>query len=175
MRAVFSPDRLYRYRLDRDIGMFGPPVGFTLHNPSTADDSADDPTSTRGTNYAKAWCCSRLIYVNPWAGIATRKPDLWKMADPVGPDNDFHIEAVAREIADGGGFMVAAWGDVSPPARLRDTVRMRLKAVETILRDCGCDIRALGVTGTGAPRHPLYMRSDAVPVAWPANTGQSDA
>lgn len=166
MRAIISDDGLYRYLLECDFLLSGPTIAFGLHNPSTATAEEDDPTWRRGRGFATAWGAGKVIYVNPWAGRATKPDDLWKMLDPIGPMNDFHIAAVAREVASTGGFFVAAWGAVSPPRRLKYQVTSRLAAFEKIIRDSGCDVRALGLTKDGAPRHPLYLRSDATPEAW---------
>jgi hypothetical protein len=142
-------------------------VAFCLHNPSTADGEQDDPTSRRGFGFARAWGCSRLVYVNVWAGRATKPTDLWKMADPVGPDNDLHIAEVAAEMVVGGGFVVAAWGSIRPPNSLRAQAIARLRRVEEIIRSVGCDLRALEVNLNGSPRHPLYVRASAAPMVWP--------
>lgn len=167
MTAIFSPCGTYRLRLDRQIDMFGDPtVGFCLHNPSTAGGDTDDPTSRRGIGFATRWGASRLIYINPWAGIATNPQKLWAMPDPVGPGCDEHILAAATECRASGGFMVAAWGCVSPPARLRLAVAERLFHVEALIRSTGCQLRALGVNVNGSPKHPLYVRADTLPTAW---------
>lgn len=175
MSAIFSGEipPLHRYRLDRDLGLLGKgwTVGFMLHNSSKAGVDLNDPTSRRAIGFATSWHASRLIMANPWAGIATKPADLWKMADPVGLMNDFHIGQIAIEIRDSGGFMLVGWGSISPPARLFKTARQRLKAVETILRDHGCPICALGVNKDGSPKHPLYVRADAEPLAWPDSWG----
>ncbi len=167
MTATFSPCRTWRYRLDRSLGGIGPRVAFLLHNPSIAAEETSDPTATRGIGYATAWDCSHLTYINPWAAVATKKADLWKMADPVGPDNNFHIVTVAQEVARSGGFIVFAWGAVSPPIAMREVVASRLRVVEALVRAHCSDVRAIGVTKDGAPRHPLMMRADALPVRWP--------
>ena len=166
MSAIFSSCRTWRYRLDRDFVRNGPTIAFGLHNPSTAAEECDDPTSRRGIGYVRAWGGGKLVFVNPWAGCATRPEDLWRMQDPVGPDNDFYVDAVAREVVETGGFFVFAWGAVAPPRPLKGTVNKRLREFEKLVRDRGCDVRALGVTKSGHPRHPLYMRADAVLVPW---------
>lgn len=168
MSAVFSPCGRYRLRLDRVLSAEkGPIIGFCLHNPSTAGANTDDPTSRRGIGFATAWGASRLVYVNPWAGRATKPTELWAMSDPVGPDNLRHIEAAARECVASGGFMVAAWGAVNPPARLRTAVTQHLIEVTDLIRSTGCELRALGVTADGSPRHPLYVSKNAFPAPWP--------
>lgn len=163
MSAIISKCGKYRYRLDRAISMFGPPIGFILHNPSTADAEKNDPTSRRGIVFVKSWGGSHMIFINPWAGRATISSELWQMEDPIGPDNDFHIRMVAQEISEGGGFMVAAWGNVVPPKHLRESVRLRINSVLKIIKDARCEIRALGFTQSGAPRHPLYVPGNVIP------------
>lgn len=168
MTAIFSPCGSYRLRLDRVIDMLGgPTIAFCLHNPSTAGVDNDDPTSRRGIAFATAWGASRLVYVNPWAGCATKPRDLWAMPDPIGQENDRHIAAAARECADTGGFMVAAWGAISPPAASRRVARGRLAEVHRLICGEGCEVRALGVNQDGSPKHPLYVRADARPLPWP--------
>lgn len=168
MSAVISPCGSYRLRLDRVIDMFGgPTIGFCLHNPSTADASNDDPTSRRGIGFARAWGASRLVYVNPWAGRATKPIDLWAMADPVGPENDKHISDAAAECATSGGFMVVAWGAIKPPTAFRSAAQSRLALTLSLIHAQGCEVRSLGVNADGSPKHPLYVRGDAEPLPWP--------
>ncbi|MFG1376108.1 DUF1643 domain-containing protein [Xanthobacter autotrophicus] len=166
MAAVFSPCRTWRYRLDREFLFGGPTVAFMLHNPSTADEQSEDPTSRRGIGFARAWGAGRLVFVNPWAFCATDKADLWKAPDPVGPENDRHIAEVAREVAQTGGYFIAAWGSVSPPKARRTEALSRLKAVESVIRGAGCPLKALAVTTAGEPRHPLYLPAEAAPFDW---------
>lgn len=166
MSAVFSDCGRYRYRLDRELGGSGPPVAFLLHNPSTAGGEKEDATSRRGIGFANAWGAVRLTYINPWAGVATKKTDLWCMADPVGLHNLYHIEAVTSEIKAAGGFIVCAWGDIKPPAQLRRVALGQLGEVIRVVRATGSDIRVLGLTLNGSPRHPLYLPASAVPTSW---------
>jgi hypothetical protein len=165
--AIFSACGRYRYRLDRAFGGSGPAVAFLLHNPSTADARRDDATLRRGIGYAKAWGSAHLIYINAWAGIALRPNDLWAMADPVGPDNDTHIAQAVREIVDGGGFIVVAWGMVRPPPEQQAAARRRLAALQDHMRALGCELRALGCNKDGSPWHPLYVGAGVLPEPWP--------
>lgn len=164
--AIISDCGTWRYTLVRPFLTPGPTIAFGLHNPSTADAEQEDPTSRRGIGFSMSWGAGKMIFVNPWAGRATKPADLWKMADPVGPMNDFYIAKVAREVAETGGFFVMAWGAVSPPRHLRHAVTARLHAFDKLVRAAGCDVRALGVTQAGHPRHPLYLRADAKPEPW---------
>jgi hypothetical protein len=165
--AVLSPCRQYRYRLDRAVDLFGRVViGFCLHNPSTADEVADDKTLRRCIGFARALGAARLIVVNPWAGRATDPADLWRLADPVGLDNDAHIADAADEIAASGGFIIAGWGRIQPPAALAAAAVERLLAVEELIGDAGCLIKALGVNTDRSPKNPLYLPSHERPTAW---------
>jgi hypothetical protein len=168
MTAVFSPCGQYRYRLDRLIpeNASGMTVAFVLHNPSTAGEDHDDPTSRRGIGFARRFNASRLIFVNLFAGIATRPHELWAMADPVGPNNARHLATVACEVERTKGFCVFAWGAVNPPKPRREHVQQHLWAVEDIVRKYCPDVRCLGLTKSGGPRHPLYLPADAGLAVW---------
>lgn len=130
-----------------------------LHNPSTADADNEDPTSRRGIGFAKSWGAGHMTFVNPFAGRAAKPSDLWRMHDPVGPDNMRYIATVAVEVAASGGFFVFAWGAVSPPAALRDRVYDHLRDVQDIVYRYCTDMRCLGLTKSGDPKHPLYLSS----------------
>lgn len=167
MGAIFSPCRAWRYVYSRDFLFGGPTVAFMLHNPSTAGEGNEDATSRRGLAFARTWRAGRLIFVNPWAFCATDKADLWKAADPVGPENDRHIADVAREVAATDGHFIAAWGSVKPPKALKSAAIARLQDVERVIRVAGCPLKALAVTASGEPRHPLYLKGDLTPFDWP--------
>ena len=167
MSAVLSPCRRYRYRLDRNVDMFGGiTLGFCLHNPSTADGIADDPTVRRCIGFATALDARRLVVVNAWAGRATDPSELWRLDDPIGPENDESIAEVADEVAASGGFMIAGWGVPKPPAALAAATAAHLAAVAALIAEQTCEIRALGVNRDGSPTHPLYVPGHVRPVRW---------
>lgn len=100
MTAIFSPCSRYRYRLERDLGAIGShhdSVAFIMLNPSTADAERDDPTIRRCIGYARLWGYRRLIVGNAYAWRSTDPAGLWTAPDPVGPDNAFHLEQIARD------------------------------------------------------------------------------
>jgi len=68
--AVFSPDRVYRYRLDRRWAAGGRVVWVML-NPSDADETRTDPTATRCRNFSEDWGYGAMTIVNPFALVAT--------------------------------------------------------------------------------------------------------
>jgi hypothetical protein len=156
--AVFSHCGRYRYRLERDLGVIGAThgaVAFIMLNPSTADATADDPTIRRCIGYARAWGHARLLVGNAYAWRSTDPAGLWTAdPDPVGPDNDQHIEQIARDAE----LVVCAWGANIKPDRA-DAVR---RAIERADRQP----HALAFTAAGQPRHPLYLRGDLLAQPW---------
>lgn len=157
MTAVFSPCRTWRYRLDRDLELLASTriaVAFIGLNPSTADETHDDPTIRRCKRFALDWGFARLVMANAYAYRSTAPRGLWSAADPVGPENDSHLEAIAREVE----LVVCAWGAHAKPDRVA--------AVLAALARAGRQPHALRVTKAGAPGHPLYLPGDLTPAPW---------
>jgi hypothetical protein len=144
--AVFSPCRTWRYSLRRQLIGTGT-VAFIGLNPSTADETRDDPTIRRCLGFARRWSFAALEVVNVYGLRATEPHALWHAADPVGPQND---RVLSRAI-EGADLVIAAWGAQARPERLAE-LRWALGDVQ---------LHALGFTQSGAPRHPLYLRADA--------------
>lgn len=159
-RAVLSPDGVYRYVLER---LFQPELDrnrgrvlFVMLNPSTADELQDDPTVRRCVGFAQTWGFTELGVVNLFGLRSTSPAALYDVnVDPVGADNDHWIKVEARR-AD---LAVCAWG---VHGRHLD----RDRAVLALLADAGVRPHALGLTRDLQPRHPLYMRGDAEPLAY---------
>ena len=167
--ASISDDGLYRYTLQRRWGR-EPCLPFVMLNPSTADATYDDPTIKRCVGFAQRLGYGGTHVVNLFAFRATQPSDMLKASDPVGPDND----AVLRHIALGCAVrrygrderipLIAAWGNNAPQERVAEV--MAIPFVSEILH-------SLGVTNSGAPKHPLargtsWIPNDAQPVRWPA-------
>lgn len=151
--AVLSDCGTYRYVLTREWDAGRPAVAVCMLNPSTADATADDPTIRRCVGFARGWGYGRLVVVNLFALRATDPAALRLAADPVGPDNDGHLVEQCS-----GRVVVCAWGATagkwpSPRIRERPAVVRRLLA--------GADLRHLGLTGGGHPKHPLYLPAGA--------------
>jgi hypothetical protein len=151
--VVLSQDQKYRYWLERGWGGERP-VCFIMFNPSTADHEADDPTVRRCMRFARDWNRDGIIVVNLFAYRTPHPADLDAQEDPVGPDNDKHIQAaLANEHVQ----VVAAWGATAARypqrlARVRQIIRGSIKR-----RKVSC----LGLTNGGYPRHPLYVPANA--------------
>lgn len=155
----------YRYLLWRadepfmGAGSFNDPaktVAFIMLNPSTANAHEDDPTIRRCIRFAKETGHSRLLVANIFALRSTDPMGLVGHSDPIGPLNDGHLIAVAASAE----LVVAAWGAFD---RL-PFMRARVAHVEALLAPL-CDLHAMGTTKDGHPRHPLYLRRDALSMA----------
>jgi hypothetical protein len=150
MDAVISDCGKYRYVLRRKTNCvlrWVRPILFIMLNPSTADATQDDPTIRRCIRFAEREQYTDLTVVNLFALRATDPKQLKLVDDPIGPENNLHIEkAVAGHRNH---LIVAAWG-AHPFARFRGhEVNSRFGPFE-----------CLGVTKCGDPRHPLYVRGD---------------
>jgi len=150
-RAEFSADKVYRYRLWREWGDIESRCCFLMLNPSVADDELDDPTIRRCIGFATRWGFGALDVVNIFAFRSTDPRALKTAEDPVGPDNNAHIAAVAQRA----GKVVAAWGN-------HGALYGRSTFVRHHLRELGIVPMAFRITKQGEPEHPLYQRDDAV-------------
>lgn len=144
--AVLSECGQYRYRLTRNWDILLRPATFVMLNPSTADAVTDDATIRRCIGFAKRWSCGGIIVVNLFAFRATDPNDLFRAAEPVGPDNDRYIRDAVRE----GYPVVGAWGN-------HGAYRDRAKAVCRLISRAGIWLSCLGHTKDKHPRHPLRL------------------
>jgi len=145
--AVFSPCRRYRYELWRKWSD-APACVFIGLNPSTADETQDDPTIRRCIAFARSWGHGALGMFNLFAFRATDPKEMLSTEDPVGPDND----RVLSSLPSAASMIVAAWG--THGAHLS-----RDKTVLSLLPK----LHALRLTKDGHPSHPLYLPSNLTP------------
>lgn len=148
--AVFSACRTWRYTLTREVGTSETTLMVIGLNPSTADETQDDPTIRRCIGFARSWGAGRLVMTNLFAFRATDPDEMMRASDPVGPDNDEHLcrEALAADL------ILAAWGAGGSYMYRDSKVRLMLGARP---------MSALGFTKSGAPRHPLYVPAATQP------------
>ena len=150
MSATFSPCRRYRYTLARQwIGGAGT-INFIGLNPSTADETQDDPTIRRCIGFAKSWGFSGLCMLNLFAFRATDPREMMAAADPIGEDND---GAIALHV--GQNDTVAAWG-------AGGWYRGRGPYIHEIYPQ----LKMLRLTQGGHPAHPLYLPKTLTPQEW---------
>lgn len=147
--AEFSPCRRYRYTLWRRWDD-GPLISFIGLNPSTADEIHNDPTVTRCIRFAGREGAGGMAMLNLFAFRATDPKIMKAQADPVGPENDLTIATWVKQSE----IVVCCWGSHGRHME-------RSKALLEQLRQCGADnLHHLGLTKTGEPKHPLYLRAD---------------
>ena len=156
--ATISECGLYRYHLWRRWHPDLPTMCFVLQNPSTADESADDPTIRRCVAFAKRDGFGGISVRNVFALRATDERELLTHADPFGPENAEHLTA-ARNVS----IMtrlVVAWGNRVEDKRLRSYYQNAASICRAQKPYC------LGVNRSGEPKHPLYLRADTPMVLW---------
>tara|TARA_B100000929_G_C15390981_1_gene381185 strand:- start:431 stop:847 length:417 start_codon:yes stop_codon:yes gene_type:complete len=85
-----------------------------------------------------------IVIVNLFAFRATKPKDLFSANDPVGPMNELHIseQTIQKDVC-------CAWGANAPPDRVQ--------TVKNVLAYSEANTLCLGITKSGAPRHPLYV------------------
>lgn len=146
--AVISDCGTYRYLLRRTWDAKRPRLLYIMLNPSTADADIDDPTIRSCIRLAKGIDYGSFEVVNLFAFRATDPAELAKASDPIGPANTGTIDrAVGR--CD---IVVCAWG-AHPMAERRSI------AIRNNLRSWRPAIFCFGKTKSGAPKHPLYIKS----------------
>lgn len=147
--ALFSPCGLYRYRLTR-IWDERPPLVFVMLNPSRADAETEDPTMRRCIGFARDLGFGGMTALNLFAYRTPHPAALKAAADPVGPDNEAHLERALS----GGGTIVAAWG-------AHGTFGGRARHFLERARRHRTTLSCLGLTAQGHPRHPLYVKAES--------------
>jgi hypothetical protein len=155
--VLFDASRCYRYRLGRAWAAPGTGcVLFVMLNPSTADAEHDDPTLRRCIWFAHAWGFGAVDVMNLFAYRAPRPQVLRRVADPVGPDNDRHIDLAAGAAT----AIVCAWAEQGGYRGRGADVALALRRHRPLL--------CLGSTKNGQPLHPLYVRGTTRPTVWMA-------
>lgn len=149
--AQFSDCRNYRYALWRTWDESAGHVCFIGLNPSTADETIDDPTIRRCIGFAQRWQRGGIYMLNLFALRATDPKVMKKSAEPVGTMNDSALLAYACRSA----IVVAAWGIHGAYAARGELVAGWLPSQAEKSMYC------LGLTKSGHPKHPLYLPSDA--------------
>ncbi|MFM7377703.1 MAG: DUF1643 domain-containing protein [Erythrobacter sp.] len=147
--AAFSDCGRYRYRLERIMGD-GPVMTVVMMNPSRATANRDDPTIDRVQEVCRRFGFGRAIIGNLFALRAPDVAELARAADPVGPENDAYLAAMARE-AD---LVLVAWG---APQKLPAGHPERWSEVARILEEAGKPLHCLTHLKSGHPRHPQIL------------------
>lgn len=150
----------YRYTLYRQWNRACPTLPIVMLNPSTADETNNDPTIGRCIEFAKRECYGAIHVVNMFAIRATNPAELRDFLDPEGPDNWAALHGVAHASATCNVPILCAWG-AHPMAVLRQPAVMEI--LGAFMGETVC----LGKTQAGYPRHPLYVKGDQPFVRFP--------
>lgn len=145
--AIFSPCRTWRYWLWRIWDPGKPLLAWVGLNPSTADETKNDPTVERCERRTRSdGLYGGMLMLNLFGYRSTAPKGLLEQEDPVGPSNDAALRAGVAYAA----ATVAAWGS-------HGDFRGRSGRVLQILRESSDSLLHLGLTKSGQPRHPLYV------------------
>ena len=156
--AVFSDCGRHRFLLTRRWDGKAGTILFLMLNPSTATESANDPTIGRCHRFAVGWnggrrggyvICNLFSLITPDRGLLERSRDRLRLKE-----NDRHISQACR----GADRLICAWGG-SGPDRF---VQMRARQVVELIRsEFPGEPECLDTNANGAPTHPLYQPADA--------------
>lgn len=152
-QAAFSPSRTYRYWLRRSWDDSLPTVAYIGLNPSTADENTLDPTLRRCVGFATRWGYGSFVMVNLFAFRATNPIDMRAAEEPIGIQNDTWLRHAVRSSR----ITVCAWGN-NGGERANDVLRM--------LKPWWPKLAHLGLNTTGAPKHPLRLAKEAIPLPY---------
>ena len=144
--ALFSECRTYRYALWRIWDESLESILFIGLNPSTADETHNDPTISRCINFAQQWGYGGLCMANLFAYCASNPRDMLKVVDPIGIDNDQILFNLAKDA----GLVVAAWGNKGSFMGRSDYIARSLE-----------NLMCLKINKSGEPAHPLYLKSSS--------------
>jgi hypothetical protein len=147
--AKLSVCRKYRFALWRTWDEEKPYAMIIGLNPSTADETENDPTITRCINFSKSWGYGGVCMVNLFAYRATNPSDMMASKDPVGADNDAWLSDLAKNA----GIIVAAWGNGGNYLGRSATIKNMLP-----------NLHCIKMNKSGEPSHPLYLKSELKPV-----------
>jgi hypothetical protein len=163
--ALLSPCGRYRYTLTRVLNPAVPKearrtVLFLGVNPSTADGETDDASIRKMCGFARHWGFDRVQVGNVFGWRATDVRELARTDDPVGPENDHHLE----QLIGGADLVVPCWGrEKKVPPRLQARFGVVGALIAAWEKPTGC----LGLTQCGSPRHPLMLGYGTLLEPWP--------
>lgn len=140
--AIFSEDRKYRYALWRIWNLHRPFLMQIGLNPSTANESIDDPTITRGIARAYKADFGGFLMANLYAFVSTDPKALLGNGKFEDTPNDSYIKRMVCMSS----IQLCAWGSFPP-------VGKRAPIVYPMLTKPYC----LGLNADGEPKHPLYV------------------
>ncbi len=154
--ALMSTCRSWRYVLWR-IWAEGRVLAVIGLNPSTANETNDDPTIRRCIGFAERLGYDGLVMLNLFSYRATDPEEMMAAEDPVGPRTKNTFEHVFTDMFSEVPAVLCAWG-------AKGTHMNQDIEVMSWLTDWHVVPMCLGITENGSPKHPLYLSYDTNPV-----------
>ena len=149
--AVFSNDRIYRYALWRAWSNQPQRVmNVLMLNPSTADETKNDPTVERCQVRAVQLGFQALIVTNLYALRSTDPKGLRDVPDPVGGQATDRYILEASLLSE---TVLCAWGNHTDPTRASFVLKLITEHQPSQTNKLMC----LAKNFTGQPAHPLYF------------------
>lgn len=155
--AIFSECEYYRYAMWRIwVNHLEPAkrpniIMFIGLNPSTADETKNDPTVTRCIGFAKKWGYDGLFMMNIFALRSTEPRMLYNNErSPIGLLNHLYLQRVGARSA----LAVCCWGN---HGELHSTGNDTINNLKYIV-----PLYMFGKTKQNEPKHPLYLKSDSI-------------
>lgn len=161
MTAIFSDDRKYRYRLEREIQPDGIVAAIIMVNGSDAAEEKNDPTITKVIGFGKKLGWRRVIVGNLFARVGKDIKVLREPGDHIGLHNDMYL----AEIIKNGDVLVAGWGAL---AKLPEALRKRWIDIVRMADGLNKPLYCLGINDDGHPKHPLMTGYDVPLTEWQA-------
>jgi hypothetical protein len=138
-----------------------PACAFIGLNPSTADETRDDPTIRKCIGFARSWGFGGCEVINLFGWCSTEPLGLLRERNPSGHARQ-NVRIIATVVARTP-RVVLAWGSHprirSLLAPREQDVRRRVESTAARVRGRGrwIEIGTLGKNADGSPRHPLYL------------------
>ncbi len=147
MNKPINDNGIYRYSLVREWLVGDGILCYIMLNPSTANVLEDDNTLIRCSGFARQWGFAKMRVVNLFAIRSTDPKKLKEFADPIG---GIWNDATIRTAVKAAKQVIVAWGN-------HGSLHGRDKEVLKILKTMKIEPMCLGITKSGAPKHPLYL------------------
>jgi hypothetical protein len=162
--AVLSPCKRFRHRLWRIWDEAGPRLVVIMLNPSTADESTNDPTILWLIAFARLHGFGGIEVLNLYDYRTPSPLELKRQRFPYSLTNVTRslVQLADTIVSMHGGKVVCAWGANAQPNRALDL------RIDLMLEDLTAYRFDAPLTKNGQPRHPLYLKRDTQLVEWEA-------
>jgi hypothetical protein len=148
----------YRYMLSRQLSESSNKIlTVCMLNPSTADETVDDPTIASVSRLAKNSGFGKIQVLNLFAIRATDPMDLWLHQFPTGRDNWKTWCKILQEMNPEQDVISLAWGRA--PTTKSHTLKFikNTQQAASYLKTWQGEVMTWIINKDGSPRHPLYI------------------